>query len=71
MLTSPFKFGRDIKIRRQNSTTAEEVARVQLGLFPNPSWLMSGRTSGHQNLSSIFPGLDSCLEANSRYKPVV
>ena len=27
-------------------------------LFPNLSWLTSGRTSGHQNLVSIFPGID-------------
>ena len=49
-------------VQRQNSTTAEEVARFQR-LFPNPSWLMSGRTSGHQNLVSIFPGIDNCLKA--------
>ena len=36
-------------VRRQDLTTAEVVARFQ-GLFPNPSWLMPGRTSGHQNL---------------------
>ena len=42
----------------QNSTTAEEIARFQR-LFPNPRWLMSGRTSGHQNLVSIFPGIDN------------
>ena len=49
-------------VRRQNSTTAEELARFQR-LFPIPSWLMSGRTSGHQNLVSIFPEIDNCLEA--------
>ena len=49
-------------VRRQDSTTAEEVARFQR-LFPNPSWLTSGRTSGHQNLVSIFPGIDDCLKA--------
>ena len=52
---------RKIRVRRQNSTTAEEVARFQR-LFPNLSWLMSGRTSGHQNLVSIFPGIDNCLK---------
>ena len=49
-------------IWRQNSTTAEEVARFQC-LFLNASWLMSGRTSGHQNLVSIFPWIDNCLKA--------
>ena len=29
--------------------------------FLNPSWLTSERTSGHQNLVSIFPGIDNCL----------
>ena len=43
--------------RWQNSTSAEEVARFQC-LSPNPSWLASGRTSGHQNLVIIFPWLD-------------
>ena len=51
-----------VKVRRQNSTTAEELARLQR-LFPNPSWLMSGRTSGHQNRISIFSGIDNCLKA--------
>ena len=45
-------------LRRQDSTTAEEVSSFQR-LFPNPSWLMSGGTSGHQNLVSIFPGIDN------------
>ena len=49
-------------VERQNSTTAEEVVRIQ-SLFPNPSWLTSGRTSGHQNLVLIFPGIDNCLKA--------
>ena len=52
-------------VRRQNSTTAEEIARFQC-LFPNPSWLMSGRTSGHQNLVSIFPGINNCLRLNAK-----
>ena len=43
-------------IGRHNS---EELARFQR-FFPNPSWLMSGRTFGHQNLVSIFPGIDNC-----------
>ena len=34
--------------------------------FPNPSWLTSGRTSGHQNLVSIFPGIDNCLMVTKR-----
>ena len=42
--------------------SAEKVARFQR-FFPNPGWLMSGRTSGHQNFVSIFPGIDNCLEA--------
>ena len=49
-------------IRRQNSTTAEENARFQR-LFPNLRWLTSGRTSGHQNLVSIFLGIDNRLNA--------
>ena len=32
-------------------------------VFHNLSWLMSGRTSGHQNLVSIFPGINNCLKA--------
>ena len=54
-----------IMVRRQNSTTAEVDARFQRLFpdFPNPSWLTSGRTSGHQNLISIFPGIDNCLKA--------
>ena len=32
-------------------------------VFPNPSWLMSGGTSGHQNPVSIFPWIDNCLLA--------
>ena len=53
------------KVRRQNSTTAEEVAQFQR-LFPNPSWLTSGRTSDHQNLVTIFPWIDNCLKAKSK-----
>ena len=53
------------KVRRQNSTTAEEIARFQR-LFPNPSWLTSERTSGHQNLVSIFPGIDSCVGLSAK-----
>ena len=47
-------------VQRQNSQLlpAEEVARFQR-LFPNLSWLTSGRTSSHQNLVSIFPGTDN------------
>ena len=30
-------------------------------LFPNPSWLTSGRTSGHQKLVATFPWIDNCL----------
>ena len=33
-------------VRRQNETTAEEIARLQ-HLFPILSWLTSGRTFGH------------------------
>ena len=47
-------------VRMQMSTTAEKVVRFQL-LSPNPSWLTSGRTSGHQNLVSVFQGIDNCL----------
>ena len=63
------KINRDIystpmEVRRQISTTAEEVTRIQI-LFPYPSWLTSGRTFGHQNLVliSIFPEIDNCLKA--------
>ena len=49
---------------RQNSTTVEQVARFQR-LFPNPSWLMSGRKNiQFQYLfiwNQIFPGIDNCL----------
>ena len=48
-------------VRRQNSTTAEEVAIFQ-HLFPNPNWLMSGKTSGYQNLVSIFSWIYNCLK---------
>ena len=51
-----------IRVRRQNSTTAEELARIQ-HLFSNPSWLTLGRPSGHQNLVSIFSGIDNCLKS--------
>ena len=30
------------------------------GLFPNPSWMTSGRTPGHQKLVPTFPYID-CL----------
>ena len=43
------------KVRRQNSTKAEEVARFQR-LFPNPSWLMSGRTSVTKTLFQYSQG---------------
>ena len=49
-------------VTRQISTSAKEVARFQR-FFPNPSWLTSGRTSGHQNFVSIFPGINNCLKA--------
>ena len=39
-----------------------EVAGFQ-HLFPNPSWLTSGRTSDHQNIVSIFPEIDNCHKA--------
>ena len=42
--------------------TVEEVVRFQR-LFPNPSWLMSGRTSGHQNLVSKIPVVGKCFKA--------
>ena len=43
---------------RWNSTSAEEGARFQR-LFPNPSWLTLGRTSGDQKLHSTFPWIDN------------
>ena len=43
--------------RRRNSTSAEEVARFP-HLFPKPSWLISGKTSGHQKLVPTFPCMD-------------
>ena len=54
-------------VRRQKSTSAEEVARFRR-LFPNLSWLSSGRTSGHQNLISIFPWIDNCLKVAESLK---
>ena len=49
---------------RQNSTTVEQVARFQR-LFPNPSWLMSGRKNiQFQYLfiwNQIFQGIKNCL----------
>ena len=45
-------------VQRPNSTSTEEVARFQR-LLPNPSWLMSGRTSSHQKLVSTFPWIDN------------
>ena len=49
------KFKFSVMIRRQNSTTAVELARFQC-LFPNPSWLTTGRTSGHQTLFKYSQG---------------
>ena len=55
------------KVRRQNSTSAEEVARFQR-LFPNPSWFMSGKTSGHQKLVPTIPSIDDCLMVSNLLK---
>ena len=44
-------------VRRWNSTSAEEDARFQR-LFPNPSWLTSGRTPGRQKLITTFQRID-------------
>ena len=46
--------------RGRNSTTSEEVSRFQR-LFPNPSWLVWGKASRHQNLAPTFPRIDNCL----------
>ena len=35
-------------------------------LFPNPSWLVWGRTSRYQKLAPTFPGIDSCLMATKQ-----
>ena len=35
-------------------------------LFANPSWLMPGRTSGHQELVPTYPWIDNCLMATRR-----
>ena len=48
-------------VRRQNSTCLEEVAKFQR-FFPNPSWLTSGRTSGHQKLIPTFPWMNIITE---------
>ena len=53
------------EVWRQNSTSADKVARFQC-LFPNLSWLMSGRTSGHQKLIPTFLWIDNCLMAAKR-----
>ena len=47
-------------VRRQNSTSAEEVARFKR-LFPNPSWLAPRRTSGHPKLVPTFPWIYNYL----------
>ena len=47
------------EVRRWNSTSAEEVARLRL--FSNPSWLTSGRTYGHQKLVPTMSWIDNCL----------
>ena len=46
-------------------TEAEEVATFQ-HLFPNPSWLSSGRASDHQKLVPTFPWMDNCLMVTKR-----
>ena len=56
---------------RQNSSTAEQVARFQR-LFPNPSWLMSGKEHPVTKIlfqysfiwNQIFPGIDNCLHGD-------
>ena len=48
-----------------NSTTTEEVSRF-LHLFSNPSWLVWGRASCHQNLAPKFPWIDNCLMVTKR-----
>ena len=35
-------------------------------LNKNPSWLTPGKTSGHQNLVSIFPGIDKASRLNDK-----
>ena len=57
-------------VRMQISTTAEKVARFQRH-FPNPSWLTSGITSGHQNLVSIFQRIDNCLKVKCSWEAAV
>ena len=48
-----------------NQTCGTEDARFQR-LFPNPSWLMSKKTSSHQNLVPTFPWIDNCLMVTKR-----
>ena len=59
-------FSFSFMVQKRNSTSAEEVARFQ-HLFPNPSWLMSGRTSGHQKIVPTFLWIDNCLMVTKRY----
>ena len=61
---------RTFKVRRQNSTSAEEVIRFQC-LFPNPSWLTSVRKPGHQKLVSIFPWKSQNGSVDSRWLSAV
>ena len=48
-----------------NSTTAEEVSRLQR-LFPNPSWLVWGRAAHHQKLTPTFPWIGRHLIVTKR-----
>ena len=49
-------------VRKLNSTAAEEVVIIQR-IFPNPSWLASGKSVDHQKLVPTFPWtLDNCLK---------
>ena len=49
----------------RNSTTAEEVSRLQ-PLFSNLSWFVWGRASHHQKLAPTFPWIDNCLMVTKR-----
>ena len=45
------------QVQRQNSISAEEVAKFPC-LFPNLSWLTSGRTSGQKKLVLTLPWIE-------------
>ena len=59
---------RGCQVARRGCQVARRACQRFQHLFPNPSSVMPGRTSGNQNLVSIFPGIDNYLSLKTKLR---